>query len=453
MSWPVGRKPRILLLAAALATLLALNWLAFDLNGRVARSGAAIAALADAERGGAAAAQAAPTSAQRRQLMGELRSQLDDELQQLKFAIGGAMAGYILLLLYVVFAYRFDSVVRPVAASARQREPAAAAAALADDMSKLLQSSSDYADAYQVVQRFGAGLFHGCSGALYLAQQPGGRLEIQAQWGSSAGSGSGFASADCWALRRGESHLAADPGAMACRHLPQPRLAPSLCVPVLGQGVALGVLVLEDDAQSGTLARMRGAARDFAGQIGLALANMRLRETLRELSVRDPHTGLFNRSYMEESLQREIAAARRKSRSLAAAICELNQFERFKASFGADAGEFALREIAQLISKHIRSSDIACRYHKDQIALVFPEAPLEGVVMRANQLREAIAALELERFGRRLDKLSASFGVALFPQHGSSAAELLQQAEAALAGAKAFGNNRVQVAETAAGQG
>jgi diguanylate cyclase (GGDEF)-like protein len=456
MQWSPWRKPQNLVIAAAVAALLGMSWLAFDLSARVATSNDAISALADAEGEGAAPAEAARavrSKAQRRQALHRLRAQLDEDLLQLKFAIGGAMAGNMLLLLFVVLDHREPMRAAPAQPAARRRDqPGAAGPALFEDMSKLLQSASDYADAYQVVQRCATEVFAGCSGALYIAQEPAGQFELSAQWGQSSDRSSSFAPADCWAIRRGEAYLAAGPADMACAHMRQPPLAPSLCVPVMGQGAALGVLLVEDHAQSGVLESMRAAAKHFAGQIGLALANMKLRETLRNLSVRDTDTGLFNRRYMEESLKREIATAQRKSRPLAVAICELNQFERFKAGFGGDAGDFALREIAQLINKQIRSSDIACRYGKGQIALVFPEAPLEGVVMRTNQLREAVFALDLEHFGRRLDKLSVSFGVALFPQHGKTSAELLRQAEAALAGAKEFGNNRVQIAGAGAKQ-
>lgn len=459
MQWSVWRKPRNLVLAIAVGALLGMTWLAFDLSGRVASSNDAIAALAETvgESGRAEpAGEARPvqSKAQRRQALARLRAQLNDDLLQLKFAIGGAMAGNVLLLLFVVLGYREPTRATPAPAAARRRDqPGAAGSGLFEDMSKLLQSASDYADAYQVVQRCATGVFGGCSGALYVAQEAGGQFELSAQWGQSPDRSSSFAPADCWAIRRGEAYLATPGADMACAHMRQPLSAPSLCVPVMGQGAVLGVLLLEDPAQAGVLASLRAAAGSFAGQIGLALANMKLRETLRNLSVRDPHTELFNRRYMEESLNREIATAKRKSRPLAVAICELNQFERFKGSFGGDAGDFALREIAQLINKQIRSSDIACRYGKGEIALVFPEAPLDGVVMRVNQLREAVLALELEHFGRRLDKVSVSFGVALFPQHGKTSAELLRQAKAALASAKVFGNNRVQVAEESTKQG
>lgn len=373
-----------------------------------------------------------------------------DALAQASFVLASATAGNILLLLLTFLKYR--SFVRARLESVQAGGPRgetgreAAGPALLEEMGKLLQSSSDYADAYRVVQTCATSLFADCSGALYLAADAGTQLELKVSWGKAAGSRTSFEPADCWAIRRGEAYLVAGVSDIACAHMQQPLAAPSLCVPVMGQGRVLGVLLLEGPARSGVLGAMRAVAKNFANQIGLALANMQLQETLRNLSVHDPLTGLFNRRYMEESLKREIAMAKRKSRPLGVALCDLNQFKRFNDTFGRDAGDYALRQVAALINKHIRASDIACRYEQDEIVLVFPEAPLAGVVMRARQLREAIFAMHLEYFGKPLEKISASFGVAVFPDNGNTSAELLHQAQRALALAKEFGNDRVQVA-------
>lgn len=368
-----------------------------------------------------------------------------DALLQVSVALVGATAGNLLLLLLVFLRYRAQ--VRARAEPAQAASPRSAAGpALLEDVSRLLQTSADYADAYRVVQACAAGLFGDCSGALYLAEAPGARLERKASWGKAAGSSAGFEPADCWAIRRGEAYLVAAASDIACPHIEHPLAAPSLCVPVMGQGRVLGVLLLVDQAQSGALRSMLSVAKNFANQIGLALANMQLQETLRNLSVRDTLTGLFNRRYMEESLKREIATAKRKSRPLGVAACDLNQFKRFNDKHGRAAGDYALRQVAELIGKNIRASDLACRYDQDEIVLIFPEAPLAGVVMRARQLCEAVHALNLEHFGKPLEKISISFGVAVFPDHGNTAAELLQQAQRALTLAKEFGNDRVQVA-------
>jgi len=373
-----------------------------------------------------------------------------DALAQVSIALASATAGNLLLLLLTFLRYCSQVRARPAPAQAESPRTAAgretAGPALLEEMGKLLQSSTGYADAYRVVQTCATSVFADCSGALYLAVETGTQLELKVSWGKAAGSRANFEPAECWAIRRGEAYLTEGASDIACPHMQQPLAAPSLCVPVLGQGRVLGVLLLEDPARSGALGAVRAVAKSFANQIGLALANMQLQETLRNLSVRDPLTGLFNHRYMEESLKREIATAKRKSRPLGIALCDLNQFKRFNDTFGRDAGDYALRQVAELINKHIRSSDIACRYEQDEIVLVFPEAPLAGVVMRARQLREAIFAMHLEYFGKPLEKISVSFGVAVFPDHGNTSAELLHQAHCALALAKEFGNDRVQVA-------
>jgi diguanylate cyclase (GGDEF)-like protein len=361
------------------------------------------------------------------------------------------MAGIVLLMVIAFVNYRSHVSQRPVtgAVSGRGRAPSGTSggeAALLGDSSRLLQSSVNFEDAFRVVPRCAAALFAGWSGALYLLQEPGDKLEIKASWGRKAGSRSSFEAAECWALRRGEAYLAAGAAAIACAHMQQPLRSASLCVPIMAQGSVLGMLLLENDATGGIPDSLRPAAENFSGQIGLALANMKLQSTLRNLSVHDPLTGVFNRRYMEESLNREIASAQRKSRPLGVAICNLDRFSRFNDAFGRGAGDFALREIAQLIHKHIRSSDIACRYGGDEIALIFAEAPLEAVVMRANKLRETIFALDLEYFGRPLGKISASFGVALLPQHGKTSIHLLREAERAVKIAKTSGGNRVEIA-------
>ena len=440
MRWTDWRKPQGLVVAAALAALIALTWLAVGVADRVA----AAALILEQAYPAAGRSEADARQAQARaRLMIELRR----DLRELKFAVAGAMAGNILLLLFAILGYRLDFGERPAALRTqdRARSDAHARPALLDDLSRLLQSSIDYADAYQVVERCAAGIFAPCGGALFLSLQAGGEFALKAAWGASTHSRERFASADCWAVRRGDAYLAAASLDPVCAHM-QPPHVPSLCVPVMGQGAVLGVLVLEDASQPGVLESLRPAAKSFANQIGLAFANMNLQRTLRDLSVRDPLTGLFNRRYMEESLNREIASARRKGRTLGVAICALNQLKRFNETFGPAAGDFALREIAQLVLKQIRSSDIACRYGDAEFVLILPEAPLEAALMRANQLRNAVYALNLEHFGRRLEKLSASFGVALFPQHADDAAKLLRQAQLALAKAGEFGNGRVQSA-------
>ena len=162
----------------------------------------------------------------------------------------------------------------------------AAAAETFSDVSKLMQSSASYEDAFGMARRRAAASFADCSGALYVAPIPGGKLEMVAAWGKDAGCGNCFDAADCRVTRTGEAQFAA--ADMACAGRQQSLRAPSLCMPIEAHGAMLGVLMLQEGAVAGSLAASRPVAAGFSEQIALALANMRLRDTLRKLSGRDP---------------------------------------------------------------------------------------------------------------------------------------------------------------------
>jgi len=258
-----------------------------------------------------------------------------------------------------------------------------------------------------------------------------------------------FDSDHCWALRRGEMHVL-DGGdhALACRHLHDWNDVSTLCVPIVAQGNVLGILHVERHHRKPILPAEVSLANNLATQIGLAMASVKLRDTLRNLSVRDPLTGLFNRRYMEESLQREIATAQRKNRPLAVVILDLDYFKKFNDTFGHETGDFLLREVGSLLSRKSRVGDIACRFGGEEFVLIYPEAEPEIAVQLAQQLREAIHGLHLQHFGRPLGQVSASLGLAFFPVHGNTADQLLRAADKALYVAKAAGRNRVETAKT-----
>ena len=96
--------------------------------------------------------------------------------------------------------------------------------------------------------------------------------------------------------------------------------------------------------------------------LGLALAKLKLQETMQNLSVRDPLTGLFNRRYMEESMERELRRAERQGKQVGVIMADIDHFKRFNDTFGHEAGDILLQEVAKIMGQHIRGSDIACRY-------------------------------------------------------------------------------------------
>lgn len=173
-----------------------------------------------------------------------------------------------------------------------------------------------------------------------------------------------------------------------------------------------------------------------------------LQESLREQSMHDALTGLYNRRYLEETLGRELARAQRESVPVSVIMGDLDHFKAVNDRFGHLAGDEVLRVFGGLMKRHARASDIYCRYGGEEFLLVLPGMTQQGAVERAEQLRGAMAAAVVG-FGSSPLTVTASFGVATFPRDGRTGDELIGAADAALYAAKAAGRNRVNVSTVA----
>lgn len=168
-------------------------------------------------------------------------------------------------------------------------------------------------------------------------------------------------------------------------------------------------------------------------------------DVLREEAMTDPLTGLYNRRYLVEFLQREWIRARRRDSSLGVIMIDLDHFKHVNDTFGHLAGDYVLTAVAGLLRIHIRSSDIVCRYGGEEFALVLPDASLESVRRRAEDIQAAIARLDLTHGDARLGRITASLGVAMFPDHADGPDAVLQAADGALYAAKDAGRDRTIV--------
>lgn len=304
-------------------------------------------------------------------------------------------------------------------------------------LTELLQTALRAEEAYEVVASFGERLFPDSSGTLFLTNAARTFLEAATSWGETHCERV-FATEDCWAVRRGRAHPAVQPGALHCHHFHT--TGNTLCIPLVAQGDALGVLCLEGEVLSEQLAVAVGE------QLSLALANLRLRETLRNQSIRDPLTGLFNRRFLEESLDREMHRARRNNQTLGVMMVDLDHFKRFNDDFGHEAGDAVLQAVGHLLKTNVRAEDVPCRYGGEEFAVLLPGATLEVAAARAETLRAAAVELKVVSGGRSLGAITFSVGVAAFPQHGQDGAEVVRQADEALYRAKRAGRNQVQLA-------
>ena len=322
-------------------------------------------------------------------------------------------------------------------------------ARLLNEMGDLLQSCEVAEEAYAVVHEISPALFPGDSGALYVRNPSRTLVEAVARWGAWAGQQPEvFSPEDCWALRRGVTYTAhAGHRQPLCRHVAAEGRA-TICVPLTSQGDTSGLFHLQtdhDDVGGASEGHREQMAVQVGERMALALANFRLREKLRRQSIRDPLTDLFNRRYIQETLDREASRAQRSGRPLTVIMVDIDHFKRFNDTFGHDAGDAVLKLVASSLAQGIRNEDIACRYGGEEFLLVLPDAPLQDAAKRAEELRERVAALQLSHQGRALDRIEISLGVATFPEHGSSWQKVVQAADAALYRAKQEGRDRVRV--------
>lgn len=176
-------------------------------------------------------------------------------------------------------------------------------------------------------------------------------------------------------------------------------------------------------------------------------------QDLREQASTDPLTGLFNRRHLWESLQREWLRARRRGNTLAVIMVDLDYFKRVNDIHGHSAGDHVLVEVAELLKAGIRGSDIACRFGGEEFALMLPEADLAAVRRRTDGIREAIHSLELWHRSRLVGRITASFGIALFPDHADDPESLLRAADEALYAAKHGGRDRIVVSSARGAHG
>jgi diguanylate cyclase (GGDEF)-like protein/PAS domain S-box-containing protein len=319
---------------------------------------------------------------------------------------------------------------------------------LLSDMSDLLQTCRADSEAAAVIQQMMPLLFPGLSGALYTIAASRTHGEAVAMWGDLIPQHI-CDPEECWALRRGKMHLVQDIAgehALVCKHLSQPLPQSTFCMPMMAQGETIGMLHL--CRKQGDLPEaMQKLAVTVAEHISLSLANMRLRETLRHQAIRDPLTGLYNRRYMEESLEREIRRATRHHTTLGVIMLDLDHFKQFNDTFGHAAGDTLLRELGSVLKTYLRGEDIACRYGGEEFTLIILDANFDAVVGRAEQIRNAVTHLSVMYRGQSLGAVTLSLGVALFPTHGTTGEALVRVADQALYQAKASGRDRVMVAQ------
>jgi len=310
---------------------------------------------------------------------------------------------------------------------------------------EVLQLCQDVEEVYPAVEMFAGRVFPGFSGALYRTD-PGYRLvEAVAAWGDYPPANLVFAMDDCWGLRSGHMYVVGDSRSYPfCGHLEDnDYIAPYLCLPLIAYGETIGMLHLmaPPDASCCLGERWEQLAVILAKQTAMALANLRLREELKSQSIRDPLTGLFNRRYMEETLERELRRAQRHDSHVGLVMIDIDRFKVFNDAYGHDVGDRMLCTMGEFLQSNIRQEDVACRYGGDEFVLILPGATLEETAARARHLQEGAKALTIQCHDREVGAISISVGISSCPENSQTAQELFRVADETLLKGKREGRD------------
>lgn len=258
-----------------------------------------------------------------------------------------------------------------------------------------------------------------------------------------------FAPISCWALRRGLAHRpAGDAVDVPCEHFDRgaEELADTVCIPLSAHGEVFGLLYFEARIGTGTVAATPGTYLTMlAENVGLALANLHLREQLREMAMADALTGLGNRRQLDHAIEKQLELSVRMSTPTSCLMVDIDHFKTFNDDFGHDAGDAVLREVGAVLRRSLRESDFAYRYGGEEFLLLLPGLEAEDARMRAEEVRQLISDIRVVHEGNALGPVRVSVGVAEAPAH-CNVDRLMQTADAALLRAKSQGRDTVVVA-------
>ncbi|PYX26701.1 MAG: diguanylate cyclase, partial [Acidobacteria bacterium] len=320
-----------------------------------------------------------------------------------------------------------------------------------NELGTLLQACKSSDEAFRIIPERMVRLFPATSGTLSLLNASRNRAESVAAWGYHPPDHLQFASANGVIMSDATADVIRESsveGKLRTESKP-------VSIPLVANGEAIGVLSIQDDSRlpgaapysdSEELSRRHELAYTIAEHIALTVSNLDMRAALEVQATRDPLTGLYNRRYMQEFLEREIHRARRRSRPLSLMLVDVDHFKRYNDTFGHASGDEALRFVAETLLLNVRAEDLAVRYGGEEFVVILPECSLQQAALRAEEIRMRLKELYVARPGELPGPVAASIGVAAFPVTTDQVDLLIKCADEALYQAKHEGRDRVVVA-------
>lgn len=181
----------------------------------------------------------------------------------------------------------------------------------------------------------------------------------------------------------------------------------------------------------------------FAKQIEMAITIADLFQAVREQAVTDALTGLYNRRYFEEALEKEVQRAKRQKQPFSIIGIDLDYLKKINDTYGHTFGDLAIKTIAEVLKSNARSVDVPARIGGEEFNVLLPGINSEGAMIAAERIRKSIESVEIDTIGH----ITGSLGVATYFEHSEDVEELLELTDQAMYTSKRNGRNRVTVAE------
>lgn len=323
----------------------------------------------------------------------------------------------------------------------RERDADWAIRELLARMTQRLQGCENLADVVNVAELFAPNIAPGIAGRLYILDRDPWQMRCVAQWLAPNGSAEPFHPDECWAVRRGQSHppVHGEPD-IACYHLPELSHDETLCVPLIAQGEAIGLLSFQN--LNHETAPSRAYLELMAEALGLALANQRLREALLEKALYDPLTGLRNRHHLDDTLSNQLSQAMRNKEPLSCLMIDIDHFKTINDTYGHEAGDGVIKSVAAIIQRVVNKSGMAFRYGGEEFLVLLNGMDDAAANRIATDIFNGVREMTL-RFGvSDIGHVDVSIGIASYPEHIQSD-NLLRAADVALYRAKELGRSRI----------
>ena len=329
--------------------------------------------------------------------------------------------------------------------------------ALFGRMTEMIQVCTKASEIYKIANQFSQKFFPETSGRLFEYDKENNHMFQMASWGEDDGPEQVFSPEDCWALRQGKPYLNGiqDPS-LYCTHLEDLKKKSALCVPMMVRGEILGLLSITDHADSVSvgsesqglgLAKKTEIGTTIAEHIAMALSNIRLQESLKQKSIIDQLTGLFNRRFLDESLKKEAFRMVRHKYKIGIIMIDVDHFKLFNDKYGHDCGDAVLKSLGEFIKFNTRGEDIACRYGGEEFVVILINTSQDGLKKKAENICTRVREDLSVKHKDQTYKITISVGAALCPVHADTLEKTMETADEALYQAKYEGRDRACIAQ------